>query len=190
MGRLLCAAPALRSLGGLIAAILLALGPPSLAADPVVEAAVKATYLYKLGPYVAWPDSALPAPGDPALLCVVGADVFGDLLADAVAGESLAGHPIAVRRMATAAEARDCMIAFLAGSDRETVAAGLATLQGAPVLTVTDDGNGAGARGMVHFVVVGDNVRFAIDDHAAWQSGLVFSSKVLELALSVKRRPD
>lgn len=183
------AATGLRLLGSLIAAALLLAGLHGRAENPMVEAAVKATYLYKFGPYVEWPEAALPAEGEPALLCIVGTDAFGSLLADAVVGESLAGHPIAVRRLATAAQARDCMIAFIAGSEDEPVAAGLAALRGAPVLTVTDDSNDTEARGMIHFVVVEDNVRFTIDDHAAWQSGIAFSSKVLELALSVTRRP-
>ena len=183
-------APPRRLMGCLILAVLLLHGLACRAEHPMAEAAVKATYLYKLAPYIEWPEAALPAEGAPALLCVVGTDVFGPLLAEAVAGESLAGYPIAVRRHATAAQARGCTIAFLSGSQRETVAAALAALRGAALLTVTDESNDAEAKGMVHFVIADDNVRFEIDDRAAWESGLVFSSKVLELALSVVPRPD
>ena len=60
-------------------------------------------------------------------------------------------------------------------------------LRGSRMLTVSD-APGVGA--VVSFIVRDRRVRFSIDDDAAAQNGLVISSKLLDLALSVKPRPS
>ena len=59
-------------------------------------------------------------------------------------------------------------------------------MAGKPVLTVTDAADDAGAKGMINFVIAAGRVRFEIDDVAARAGGLVISSKLLSLAVSVK----
>lgn len=147
------------------------------------EGAVKATFLVKFGAYVGWPPSS-----GPVIVCMVGRDVLGSALDAAAAGERIAGRPIQTRRMETVARGSGCDIAFLAGSARQSVPAALAALEGAPVLTVTDS-RWSNARGMIHFQVAQSRVRFHIDDRAAGKSGLDMSSKLLGLALSVRKRP-
>jgi len=45
-------------------------------AEEALDAAVKATYLYKLAPFVDWPPASFPAPDSPFDLCIVGDDPF------------------------------------------------------------------------------------------------------------------
>ncbi len=54
-----------------------------------------------------------------------------------------------------------------------------------PVLTVTD--SSPTARGIISFVVIGDHVRFDIDEAQADAVGLHISSKLLGLAHAVHR---
>jgi hypothetical protein len=56
------------------------------------------------------------------------------------------------------------------------------------VLTVTDASTDGRVRGMIHFVVVDNRVRFHIDQVRASESGLAISSRLLALALSVRRK--
>jgi hypothetical protein len=91
-----------------------------------------------------------------------------------------------VVRLAEPERDAHCDVAYVAGSPRAPVAEVLDAMRGAPVLTVTDAGRG-GDRGMIHFVVFQDKVRFQVDAAQAAHSGLGFSSKLLALALSVKR---
>lgn len=174
------ARPALLSvLAGLLA---LAWAPAS--AQESLETAVKATYLYKLAPFVEWP-SAFSGPDDPLAICVVGDDPFGAVLDRAVAGQHVGPHPIALRRIAVIHGREGCAMMFLAGSRAQSVAQALRVVRGEPVLTVTD---GDGPHGMVDFVLVEGRVRFRIDDQAAAESGLRISSKLLGLAVSVTPR--
>jgi len=60
---------------------------------------------------------------------------------------------------------------------------------GRPVLTITDEVSEDAAKGMINFVIADDRVRFEIDAAAAARSGLPISSKLLDVALSVRTKP-
>jgi hypothetical protein len=167
----------------LTSAVLLASATVGLAATSL-EIAIKATFLYKFAPFVEWPASAFESPAATMNLCVVGQDPFGTTLDQAVANQRVAGHPIAVHRLA--APAARCHIAFIGGSET-FVSQSLDAVRGSPVLTVTDAG-ASSARGIINFAIVGKHVRFDIDEEAAARNGLTISSKLLSLARSVRPR--
>ena len=168
----------------LIVAALLCAGTNVASAQDSLETEVKATYLYKMAPFVSWPEGRAGAP-DAFAICVIGTDPFGSLLDRAVTGQRAALRPIIIRRLAAASREMPCQIAFLGGSRDQGVKEALRILRGTPVLTVTD---GPAAPGIVDFELIGGRVRFHIDDETAAESGLTISSKLLSLAVSVKPR--
>jgi len=177
---------------GAIAALLMAAAIPLPAAVPQrpqpLELSVKATFLPKFAAYVAWPPSAFPqSSADAIQICVIGRDPFGARLDEAVAGQRINQHPLAVRRLPTAEGAAGCQLAFVGGSPSQSAALALKALQGSPVLTVTDARLGP-TRGMVHFDLKGGRVGFHIDDAGAASSDLAISSRLLNLALTVHPR--
>lgn len=143
---------------------------------------IKATYLYKFAPFVDWPAWVWPSPATPFSICVAGQDPFGDVLAEAVVGQRLGTHPMVVRQLATVTANAGCDILYAGGSPAQPVAAELAAVAGAPVLTVTDAAP-AGPKGIVNFVIRDNRVRFEIDESAAKNAGLAISSKLLQLAV-------
>ena len=159
---------------------------PARAEEPL-ELAVKATYLYKLAPFVTWPSTAYADPTAPLVICVQGKDPFGPLVDKAVAGQRIGGRPVVIRRMPKVDPASGCQIAYLGGSDGQPETTAMRDIGKAPVLTVTDQERGAGAPGDVHLLLVDGRVRFVIDNGQAQQQGLSISSKLLALALKVKR---
>jgi len=148
--------------------------------------AVKATYLYKFQPFIAWPEQAPLAAGEPFNICIVGSDPFGGLIDRAIAGQTADQHPLAVVRLAAVSGEAGCRIVYIAAGDPKLAAQALASAAGKPVLTVTDAEGDPAAKGMINFVIAAGRVRFEIDDAAARASGLVISSKLLSLAVSVK----
>ncbi len=163
---------------------MLLLAPPAISApEDSLEAGIKATYLYKMAPFVEWPGSAFKGETTPFVICVIGRDPFGPLLDRAVAGQRVGSHPIIVNRLAVAVHDSRCHIAYLGGSPTQGVKEALQLLDKAPVLTVT---SGPATPGAVDFVVTDGRVRFRIDNQAAADGGLSISSKLLSLALSVK----
>jgi hypothetical protein len=162
----------------------LALASP--AGADISETAVKAAFLPRFARYVSWPASAMPRGSDPFVLCVIGEDQFGAVLDQAARTQSVDGRRIVVRRLASAAGADNCQIAFVDGTRTQPTGQLLAAFGHRPVLTVTDAGNG-GQRGLVHFTVANGRVRFFIDQAGAEQRGLTISSRLLALALGVKQ---
>ena len=151
------------------------------------EYTVKAAYLTKLGDYVDWPAGAFDSPASPLAICVVGEDPFGAALDGSAAGQQVAGRKILVRRLAVVEKGSGCQVLYIAGSPAQPVRQALEAVRGAPILTVTDAARGDAA-GIVHFVIKDRRVRFDIDDEAAAANGLKVSSRLFQLALSVKPR--
>lgn len=158
------------------------IAPTTTRAQGPSETAVKAAYLVKFGAYVTW-----PALSGSITICAVGKDAFGSTLEQAAAAQQIDGRPTVVRRLESVDRASGCAIAFLAGSARQSIPTALAALRSAPVLTVTDS-RWSSARGMIHFQITQNRVRFHIDDQSASDSGISISSKLLALALSVRQR--
>jgi hypothetical protein len=152
---------------------------------PTLETAVEAAYLAKFAPFVVWPASVFATPGAPLSLCVQGDDPFGPLLDHEAAGQSVGGHPVAVRRVAQLGADSSCQIAFVGGSAAQSRAAALKAVDGLPVLTVTDASD-SGGRGIVQLVLIDGRVRFAIDADKAKQSGMIISSRLLALGVGAR----
>jgi hypothetical protein len=167
---------------------MLASSPAARAESDALEYAVKATYLYKFGPFIDWPDAAFESPSSAVNLCVVGDDPFGKILDRAVIGQRIGVRPIVVHRLRATGRDSGCHIMYIAGSDIQSVAEALDAVRGTPVLTITDSARDASAKGIVHFVILENRVRFEIDDYAASVNGITISSKVLSLATSVRPR--
>lgn len=167
-------------LAAVIAAALAGAGAVAQSAVAPLPQAVKAVYLMKLPLFVEWPPAA--EGGADFRICVVGPDPFGGLLDRAAGGVALKRKPVIVTRVATLDLNLGCQVMFLGGAT-SIVRQELAATRGHPVLTVTDDPK---SPGVIDFVMDRGRVRFRVDNDAAAANGLAISSKLLELAVSVK----
>jgi hypothetical protein len=165
----------------LFGALACALAGHSLAAAPPPEQSVKAAYLFKLPQFVDWPDKEFASPTDPFRLCVVGDDPFGASLDEAGRGQSVGAghHPVTIVRLKMATPSEHCQLMYIWG-DSQFVSQGLATVDGTPVLTVTDAESGE--KGIVTFVTTGSHIHLEIDQVAALRNHLIVSSKLLDIA--------
>lgn len=164
----------------LLRALAVAFGLILTAAAEPTDRDVKAAFLPRFARYVTWPPESMPRGGAPFVLCIVGGDPFGRSLDDAAGSQLIDGRRVVVRRIASAAAADSCHIAFLANGQN------LASMPARPVLTVTDAAT-TSQRGIIHFVVSGGRVRFFIDESAANRRGLSISSRLLALAIGVRQ---
>jgi hypothetical protein len=153
-----------------------------------VEYAVKATYIYKFAPFVEWPSSAFPSALTPFSICVMRSDELRGLIERAVNGQRLGERPIVVQSINRFDRDRPCHILYVGGRDGEALSEMLDSVRGAPTLTVTDGADDPATKGIVNFVIDQNRVRFEIDDRSAAENGLVISSKLLSLAVSVRPR--
>ena len=160
---------------------------PASTLDEALETVVKATFIHRFASFISWPEGHFHSPGQSLILCVAGRDPFGDVLDQAVTGERAAGRIIEVRRFDRARRGTQCDIMYIGEAQGQTVSRSLQLLAGEPVLTITDQ-SASPVRGVIHFETVGNRVRFHIDENRASRAGLTGNSRLLSLALSVRRR--
>jgi hypothetical protein len=159
----------------------------SRAQPPVIpEYNAKAGFLVAFPSYVTWPPDASASATSPVVLCVLGADPFGDVL-DQTAAARIAARPLQVRRIQAPAESAGCQIVFIGRGETAQEADWLAALKARPVLTVGESGKTVERGGAVEFGAVRDRVAFEVSLRAAEQAGLKVSSDLLAHARKVYR---
>lgn len=147
------------------------------------EAQLKAAFLYRFAQFVEWPTAATAT--RPAVnLCVTGSKVSRDFLQELVAGETIAGKPMAVLE-ATSADVTNCHLLFLHSDDAPRRAL-LRRVADRPVLTVSDAPRFLDEGGIVLLRLVDNRVRFEIDAAAARRSNLRLNTQLLKLATNIR----
>ena len=147
-----------------------------------LEYSVKANYLVRFAAFVEWPPRAFANAQAPVVICVAGRDPFGAALDRAAQGQTANGRALTVRHPATREATAGCHILYV-GVGAESLITASAGQSG--LLLVTDAAAGP-RRGVIHFAISEARVRFHIDQQAATRSGLAVSSRLLNLALSVR----
>lgn len=165
-----------------------ALRVPAAAVEPDLrptEYEVKAAYLYNFVRYIEWPPEALPEPGAPFVVAILGDDPFGAVLDDAFLGKSLADRPASIVRIHEPAEGAQAQIVFIAASESQDLPRIVKALAGRCVLTVGDAADMARKGAMIAFRKDGNRVRFDINVPRSESAGLRLSSQLLKVATIV-----
>ena len=153
------------------------------------EYEVKAAYLYNFGKFVESPAKAKTV-DDSFTICVLGQDPFGTTFDTTIAGESINGKKVVIKRVAKPQDALSCRILFISSSEESRLKEIVATLDKTSVLTVSDIPQFTRRGGMIQFVVDGNKVRFEVNLTVAERAGLILSSQLLKVAISVRRSPQ
>ena len=153
------------------------------AGTPSAEAQFTAVFLYNFAQFVDWPADAFAAGNAPLEIGVVSADAgVADSLAAAVAGKSVAGHPLTVRRFANPAAAAPCHLLYVEGVAPADVERLLQRLGKGAVLTVGNTGGFLDSGGIIRLFTEGNKMRFEVNLKAMQQAGLKISSQLLKMA--------
>ncbi len=149
---------------------------------------IKAGFIYNFAMATKWlsedPNSTAPL-------------VFGILGEDPSLGEFAllqgakvgAHRNLSVKPCKDLSEAKECHILFLSGSLKSNLPTLLEETKDLPVLTITDADVGVRSRGIIHFVLEKDKLRFEVNVSAADRAKLKISSQVLKLAKLRKDEP-
>lgn len=169
---------------GLCLAAVMAVSSGGASAQAPLESAVKAAYIYRFLEYVTWPGESSKAPTDPIVVAVT--------REDDVAGE--------LRRIARERTVQNRRIIVLAARQKMEApvhvlyvpAADIAKfLKGAPgqrpVLIVTDTADGLEHGATINFVHSEGRIKFEVSIDAAQRAGLAISSRLLAIAIRVKK---
>lgn len=156
------------------------------AEEPAREHRVKVAFIYNFAKFTRWPAGSFADGEAPLEFCIYGEDPFGGAL-DAVAGKTIRGRQVAVRRIAAVEAGAGCHLLFIGASEAGRLTGILAVLKDWPVLTVADMPGFSRAGGIINLKTVEeDRLRFEINTGTARRAGLKISSKLLSLAEIIK----
>jgi hypothetical protein len=156
--------------------------PEGHAQDSLSEYQVKVAYLFNFLKFVEWPEEAFADPLAPIVIGIVGDDPFGDALPQVVAGKTVQGRDLVIRKYRAGEDLRGSHILFISGSEKKRLPQLLSSLDGSCVLTVADVDGFLEEGGMILLFSEQNRVRFAINVDAATQAKWKISSKLLSLA--------
>lgn len=150
------------------------------------EYELKAAFLYNFASYVEWPTRVTADSGGTFVIGVYGDDPFGDMLEQTVAGKTVNGRRIEVKRFSSIRELKPCHILFISNSEDGRTGRILNAVKDWHTLTVGETDGFARNGGIIGFFLENKKVRFEINPDEARRSGLKVSSKLLKLARVVK----
>jgi hypothetical protein len=144
-----------------------------------LEYPVKAAYLYQFLRFVEWPEDGADLP---ACVGLIGDDPFRAALDRTIAGKTVAGRVLQVRRFRGVDDLEECPVLFVARSEVSRLKPILAKVAPWRTLTIGENEAFTQSGGMVRFFVEERRVRFEINLPAAQKAGLRLSSRLLALA--------
>lgn len=167
--------------------VLLAAALPAAAQDESrpTEAQIKAAFLYKFGGFVEWPPRAFPAPDSPFTIGVIGANAVAGELEKLVAGRTVQGRPVAIRKLRRGESLSRLHVLFVGQSESGSLADIIAAAKDYSLLVVTESENALSQGSMINFVPVEDKVRFDIALPPAERGQLRISARLLSVARKV-----
>jgi YfiR/HmsC-like len=149
----------------------------------VNEFEMKAVFIYNFTQFIQWPEKSFDESQKEFVIGVLGENVFGRYLEEAVAGETYQSRPIVIKYYSSASEIGNCHILYVGSS---MGAPKLNTER--PVLTIGEGSEFMKQNGLLRFYTEQNKVRFEINQSASVEAGLVISSKLLRLATLYKAK--
>lgn len=151
---------------------------------PDLELKVKAAFLYNFARLVTWPPGKAGGADRTLDVCILEQDPVGPALDESLAGKSVEGHRLAVRRLPDATGWSTCHIAYVGGSFPELTRDVLRNLAAQGVLTVHES-PAALPDGVIRLYLADRKLRFEINQSAAERGRLRLSSRLMSLAAVV-----
>jgi hypothetical protein len=164
------------------------LSPAQGLAEPAeaLEQKVKAAYLYHFSSFVEWPGKAFAAADSPLEIGVMEADALAEQLVRTIAGRTVRGRPLAVRKLRRTDSPVELHLLFVGPVTSEELGEVLAAARHRPTLLVTQADGALLLGSMVNLVQADERLRFEVAPKVAEQSGLTISARLLAAALKVQ----
>jgi hypothetical protein len=152
----------------------------------LLERRVKSAFLYKFTSYVDWPPTAFPRSDSPVVIGILGDEPLAAELTQMVAGRTLDGRPITVRRVSATDPGQGVHIVFIGRNEARRLAQVARAPAAAPVLLVGESPEAERLGAAIVFVVSDGRVRFDVMPEAAERHGIRLSSRLLAVARNVR----
>lgn len=170
-----------RRLPSLLLVCLLVLLPIFARAQGGNEYQLKAALILKLTKHTTWPAAKLPS-GTPLVIGVYGQDNISNQISEAVAGRSISGREVIVKRITTVQEVAGCHVLFVSRSEQDRLGWGsvLSKTQGKPILTIGESANFKDKGGIFQLTLNGSGVNVEFNLRNLRQSGIQIEPDTLD----------
>ena len=160
----------------------------SWAQGPVAtETALKAAFIYRFASFVEWPAATFTHPDQPLVIAVSGDDAIAVDLEQHVAGRTIDGHPVVIRRIGENAVPTGAHIVFFSQRRDARLRDAIEATSGAVVI-VTEQPNGLRLGSVINFSSIGARVRFSASITTAEARNLKLSARLLAVAQNIEGR--
>jgi len=157
--------------------------------DAKAEYSIKAVFLLNFARFVEWPEKSFPTSDEPLVIGVLGDNPFGNLIEQAIRGETVRGRRMEFRHFPSLMQNfPSAHILFVSRSENNKLPTVIKELKNSPVLIVGEADRFAHRGGMINFVTVDKNVCFEVNPEEAERAGLKLSSKLLNLPKAIRVR--
>ncbi|MEG1113668.1 MAG: YfiR family protein, partial [Janthinobacterium sp.] len=151
-----------------------------------LERQVKAAYLYKFAGFVEWPEGSFARPDAPLVIGVAGADALAEQLEQSVAGHSINGRAVQVKKVRRGEPLAGLHVLYLGVLDKPVLQEMLAASRSLALLTVSDSDEVYAMGSMINFVMADDKVRFDVALKPVAQAHIRISARMLLAAYRVQ----
>ena len=153
------------------------------------EPEVKAGFLLNFAKLTEWPDSAFKSSDSPFVIAVFGDDPITEYLETAGKNRTIHGRAIHITRFRRTTEVTNCHAIFIALSEREKLSAILKSIQGHPILSISELEKFGSMGGIIRLLKDKDSrLRFEVERSNANTSRLKLSSQLLALARQTENK--
>jgi hypothetical protein len=160
------------------------------AQEPLVEAEVKAAFVYNFLKFVEWPVDSGRGPQDAFVVAIIGGGATAEATERYLATKQVGERPLLVRRVKWDHSLAGLDAVFVAERDAKKRQRVFDSAAAATVLTIGEGEEFASTGGVIALLVENRKVRFDIDTGAAQSANLRVSSKLLALTRVVRSTPN
>jgi hypothetical protein len=155
------------------------------------EYLVKAVFLEKFTHFVDWPSMVeIGDTSKPFVIGVLGDNPFEFGLNHLFDNQKIRNKNVEIRYFQDINQIDACHLLFISRSEKSKIASVLRQIKNKPILTVSDLESYSGVGVIINLIVVGNKIRFEIDEKAALESGLHISYLLLKEAIVVNPMQD
>jgi len=159
----------------------------SIAEEPLpTEYQVKAAFLVNFPKYVDWPAEVFAETGSPIVIAVLGESKVIEEIQKVIAGRTVNGRQIVLKRLASGEEPGVCHVLFVSAAEQQHSPDLLAKLKDASILTVGESDDFLESGGIINLARRDQKIALEVNLAAADKARIKISSKLLSVASVVK----
>jgi hypothetical protein len=152
------------------------------------EYQVKAAFLINFAKYADWPADAFASATSPIVIAVLGESRVTGEIQKVIAGRTVNGRKIVLKRLASGEDAAGCHILFISATEEQHSPNLLARLRESDILTVGESDDFLERGGIINLARRDQKIAVEVNLTAAGNARIKLSSKLLSVADSVKGR--